>query len=72
MNNNYMPNFTEFLIEKKKVEGETEDYTPPKYVAQPAVDDKGFGLVSSAFNSQKSYFKPGIKSSNQNLKEHEY
>jgi len=70
--NKYAPSFNDFLTEKKKVEADTDDYTPPKYVAQPAVDDKGYGLVASAFDKQKSYFKPGIKSSNQDLDEHDY
>lgn len=68
--NKYAPSFNEFLSEKKNAD--TDEYTPPKYVAQPAVDDKGFGLVAAAFDKQKSYFKPGIKSSNQDLDEHEY
>ena len=69
MTNKHIPNFTDFLIESK---AETSDYTPPKYVVQPPVGDAGWEIVSKAFNDQKSYFKPGIKSSNKELDEHEY
>ena len=66
MSNKKTPKFENF--EK----GMTKDYTPPKYVVQPPVDDKGWEMFSAAFNKQKSYFKPGIKSANQDLKDHEY
>jgi hypothetical protein len=66
MSNKKTPKFENF--EK----GMTKDYTPPKYVVQPPVDDKGWEMFSTAFNKQKSYFKPGIKSANQDLKDHEY
>jgi len=52
--------------------GMTSDYTPPKYVVQPPVNDKGWEMFSAAFNKQKGYFTPGIKSSNKELDEHEY
>ncbi len=69
MTNKHIPNFTNFLIESK---AETSDYTPPAYVVQPPVGDTGWAIVSKAFNDQKPYFKPGIKSSNKELDEHEY
>jgi hypothetical protein len=69
MMNKYIPNFADFLIESK---AETSDYTPPEYVVQPPVGDTGWQIVSKAFNDQKSYFKPGIKSSNKELDEHDY
>ena len=69
MTNKYIPTFEQFLNEAK---GETNSYAPPKYVAQPAEGDKGYALVSAAFNSQKPYFKPGIKSSNQQLEDHDF
>lgn len=64
-----MPTYNEFLLEKKSA---TEDFAPPTQVVKPAKDDKGYGLVNAAFKNQKSYFKPGIKSVNQDLDEHEY
>jgi hypothetical protein len=60
------PKFEQFT------DGRTEEYSPPKYVVQPPVNDKGWEMFSAAFNKQKPYFKPGIKSSNQELKDHDY
>jgi hypothetical protein len=50
----------------------TTDYEPPKYLVKPQPDDKGWEILKTAFDDQKTYFKPGIKSSNKNLKTHEY
>ena len=50
----------------------TDDFTPPEYLVKPAKDDKGFYLFKKAFDDQKSYFKPGIKSSNKDLDENDY
>ena len=50
----------------------TNDYVPPKYLVKPQPGDKGWEMFKIAFDKQKSYFKPGIKSSNQDLEEHEY
>ena len=50
----------------------TDDYVPPKYLVKPQPGDKGWEMFKIAFDDQKSYFKPGIKSSNKNLKEHDY
>ena len=50
----------------------TDDYTPPEYLAKPQPGDKGWEMFKTAFDKQKSYFKPGIKSSNQDLEEHDY
>ena len=69
MTNKYMPTFEQFLNEAK---ADTSSYAPPKYVAKPAEGDKGFALVSASFNEQKPYFKPGIKSSNQKLEDHDF
>lgn len=60
------PKFNEF---NKSLTG---DYTPPKYLVKPQPGDKGWEMFKIAFDNQKSYFKPGIKSSNQDLEEHEY
>ena len=69
MMNKHIPKFADFLIESK---AETSDYTAPEYVVQPPVGDTGWEIVSKAFKDQKPYFKPGIKSSNKELDEHDY
>ena len=71
MNNKHILNFADFLIESKG-EANTSDYTPPAYVVQPPVGDTGWEIVSKAFKDQKPYFKPGIKSGNKDLSEHDY
>ena len=65
----YMPTFTEFLNEAK---ADTSNYVPPKYVVKPAKDDKGYEMFAAAFNRQKPYFKPGIKSSNEDVEDHDF
>jgi hypothetical protein len=70
MTNKYIQSFE--MFEKKTQDADTDSYTPPKYVVQPPVNDKGWELFKAAFDAQKPYFKPGIKSSNQDLKEHDY
>ncbi len=57
---NSTPDFTTF-------ESETEDYKAPKYLVQPAPGDTGFYMFKKAFDNQKSFFKPRIASSNQEL-----
>ena len=57
------PTFEEF--DKSR----TEDYPAPKYIVKPAKDDKGFAIVKQAFDDQKPFFKPGMKSSNQDLED---
>jgi hypothetical protein len=69
---NRLPSFTIFEKKSQEGEGETESYAPPKYVVQPPVNDKGWEMFKTAFDAQKPYFKPGIKSSNHDLKEHDY
>lgn len=69
MTNKYIPTFEQFVNEAK---ADTSNYTPPTQVVKPAEGDKGYAIVSSAYNSQKPYFKPGIKSSNQQLEDHDY
>ena len=71
MTNKHIQNFTDFLNEAKG-EANTSDYTPPAYVVQPPVGDAGWEIVNKAFKDQKSYFKPGIKSINKDLDEHDY
>lgn len=63
-NKKYALKFEEFE------EGLTSSYKPPKYLVQPADDDKGFDMFQKAFNSQKKYYKPFIRSTNKDLKEH--
>lgn len=41
--------------------GETSSYPPPKYVVEPAKDDKGFAIVKSAFDKTEKIFQPSIK-----------
>lgn len=55
------------LFEKKKFKSysefdkdTTEAYPPPEHVVQPAKDDKGYALVSSAFKKMKRRYRPGI------------
>jgi hypothetical protein len=72
MTNKHIPNFADFLIESKKDDSNTSNYTAPEYVVQPPVGDTGWEIVSKAFNDQKPYFKPGIKSGNKELDEHDY
>lgn len=50
----------------------TDDYVPPKYVAKPQPGDKGWEMFKKAFDDQKTYFKPGIRSTNKDLDEHNY
>jgi len=65
-----LPSFK--MFEKKSQDSETDSYAPPKYVVQPPVNDTGWQIFKTAFDTQKPYFKPGIKSSNHDLKEHDY
>jgi hypothetical protein len=59
--------FGEFINER-----ETSEYTPPKYLVSPALDQEGNGTVdddidsymTGELNKSKSYFKPGIRSAN--------
>jgi len=48
-------------------QGLTSDYTPPKYLVQPAEGDKGFYMFKKAFDDQKKYFRPFISNSNKEL-----
>lgn len=52
-------------------ESDTSNYTPPKYVVQPPVNDTGWEMFKTAFDKQKSYFKPKIKSTNLKLSDDE-
>lgn len=61
----YVNKFDEFQ------DSETGNYAPPKYVVQPPVNDKGWELFKSAFDKQKSYFNPKIKSTNLDLSNEE-
>ena len=72
MTNKYRQSFEMFEKKTQDADAETDSYTPPKYVVQPPVNDKGWELFKTAFDTQKSYFKPGIKSNNQDLKDHDY
>jgi hypothetical protein len=61
MSNKKTPKFEDF--EKSY----TDDYTPPENVVQPAKGDKGYALFIKAFNDQKTYFQPKIRSTNKDL-----
>ncbi len=50
----------------------TDDYTPPDQLVKPAKGDKGYAMFKKAFDDQKSYYKPGIKSTNKDLDESDY
>jgi hypothetical protein len=50
-------------------EGLTSNYEPPKYVAQPAEGDKGFEMFHKAFQDQKVFFTPFIRSTNKDLED---
>ena len=64
------------LFEKRKakkakkidntVSGETSNYTPPEYVVQPAVGDKGFFMFKDAFDKMKKRFSVGFFSTTVN------
>jgi hypothetical protein len=49
----------------------TDDYKAPEYLVKPAKDDKGFYMFKKAFDDQKSYFRPRIKSTNKDLDDSE-
>jgi len=69
--NKHIPTFADFILEGKD-NADTSNYTAPEYVVQPPVNDTGWEIVSKAFKDQKPYFKPGIKSGNKDLSEHDY
>lgn len=59
----YIDLFEQFVEKKKKkktTSGETETYEPPKYVVQPAKNDKGFFLVKKEFEKMKKRFSPSV------------
>jgi hypothetical protein len=62
----HIKSFSDFLLESKD-EDLTSSYSPPEYLVQPAKGDKGFEMFKKAFDSQKKYFKPSIRSTNQDL-----
>lgn len=45
---------------EKSNSASTDRYEPPKYVVQPAKDDKGFAMFKAAFDSKKRKYTPGI------------
>lgn len=45
---------------KKKKSAETDSYTPPEYLVQPAKDDKGFFMFKKAFDNMKKKFDVGF------------
>ena len=47
----------------------TDNWPPPKYLVQPAKDDKGFALTKSYFHNMTTHFKPGIKDAKLDLPE---
>ncbi len=53
-------------------DGNTASYPPPRQIVKIPDGDKGYALVNADFKKQTSYFKPGIKSVNKDLKEHDY
>ena len=61
---NRIQSFSEFE------ESLTSSYEPPEYVVKPAVEDKGFFMFKKAFDDQKKFFQPSIKSTNKDLEEH--
>ena len=48
---------------------DTKNWPPPKFIAQPAQDDKGFEITKSFFNNMTTHFKPGIADDNLDLPE---
>ena len=62
----HIKNFSDFLLENKD-EDLTSSYSPPKYFVKPAEGDKGFEMFKKAFDEQKKYFQPSIRSTNQDL-----
>lgn len=62
------PKFDKF----EKSDASTNNYTPPTQIVKIPDGDKGYGLVSAGFNDQTVYFKPGIKSVNHDLTNHDY
>lgn len=44
-----------------------DNWPPPKYLVQPAKDDKGFSLVKSHFHNMTNHFRPGIADAGLNL-----
>lgn len=67
---NNTPSFKQF--ESQQIaEADTNSYEPPKYVVKPAPGDKGFAMLKTAFDNQKSYFQPRIASSNHDIEEND-
>jgi len=54
--------FIDFKTFESKVN--TDEWEPPIYLVKPAEGDKGFALVKAEFEKRKSYFIPGISSTN--------
>lgn len=54
---------------KEFEDGLTNSYDPPKYLVQPAEGDKGFEMFQKAFQDQKIFFKPFIRSTNKDLED---
>ncbi len=51
-----LKNFQEFSDNKSSI----ENFEPPKYVCQPAENDKGFFMFKAAFDKTKKRFVPHI------------
>lgn len=59
-------------FDKFERDGNTASYPPPTQIVKIPDGDKGYAIVNASFKDQTSYFKPGIKSVNKDLKEHDY
>ena len=58
-------------FDKFTKDSETDSYSPPKYLVQPAPNDKGFYMFKAAFDNQKTFFAPRIASSNHEVPEND-
>lgn len=58
--------FVELQADQKSP-ADTDNFPPPEFVAKPAADDTGYNIVSAAYHDQTEYFRPGIRSTNQDI-----
>lgn len=53
--------------EELKDPANTDNFPPPEFITKPAPGDTGYAIVAAAFHDQTEYFRPGIKSQNNEL-----
>ncbi len=55
------------LQDDQKSPADTDNFPPPEFLAKPAAGDTGYAIVSAAYHDQTEYFRPGIRSTNQDI-----